>query len=147
MQFPKFNTKLTMKTQNNITKEQYEYATRRIEELLPQIHGNMPKDDPRCIEYALMSDIVEKYEQEHFPIQPPTIAEIIADALEDSGYTQKKLAALIGVSPSRVSEYISGKAEPTLKIAGKLCRVLNISPYEMLLNGEPVVYEEDTAIA
>ena len=70
-----------MKTQANITKEQYEYASRRIEDLLPKIHGNTPKDDPLCVEYVLMSDIVEKYEQVHFPIHTPTIAEIIADAL------------------------------------------------------------------
>ena len=136
-----------MKTQANITKEQYEYASRRIEDLLPKIHGNTPKDDPLCVEYVLMSDIVEKYEQVHFPIHTPTIAEIIADALDDAGYTQKKLADLIGVSPPRVSEYISGKAEPTLKIAGRLCRVLNISPYEMLLNGEPAVYDKEPAMA
>ena len=32
----------------------------------------------------------------------------------------------IGVSPSRVNDYISGRSEPTLKIARLLCRVLNI---------------------
>jgi HTH-type transcriptional regulator/antitoxin HigA len=33
---------------------------------------------------------------------------------------------LIGVSPSRVSEYLSGKAEPTLTAAREISRKLNI---------------------
>jgi len=32
----------------------------------------------------------------------------------------------LGVSPSRVSEYLSGKSEPTLKVARDLNKKLNI---------------------
>ena len=46
--------------------------------------------------------------------------------------TQKQLAVQIGVSPSRISDYISGRAEPTLKIARLLCQILNIQPAAML---------------
>ena len=42
--------------------------------------------------------------------------------------TQGGLAKLIGVSPSRVSEYLTGKCEPTLKIGREICSKLNISP-------------------
>lgn len=39
----------------------------------------------------------------------------------------KKISGkLIGVSPSRFSDYISGKCEPTLKVARKISRKLNI---------------------
>ena len=31
--------------------------------------------------------------------------------------TQKQLAVEIGVSPSRINDYISGRAEPSLRIA------------------------------
>lgn len=31
--------------------------------------------------------------------------------------TQRQLAGEIGVSPSRVNDYLSGRSEPTLKIA------------------------------
>ena len=44
----------------------------------------------------------------------------------------KELAEKIGISQSRVSEYISGKAEPSLKTARQLCRILGIKPAEML---------------
>ncbi|MCA1759983.1 MAG: helix-turn-helix domain-containing protein, partial [Bacteroidales bacterium] len=33
-----------------------------------------------------------------------------------------------GVSPSRVSEYLSGKSEPPLKVARAISKKLNISP-------------------
>ena len=40
--------------------------------------------------------------------------------------TQLKLSELLEVSPSRVSEYLSGKSEPTLKVARNLNKKLNI---------------------
>ena len=46
--------------------------------------------------------------------------------------TQKQLAVEIGVSPSRISDYLSGRSEPTLKIARMLCQILNIQPAAML---------------
>ena len=52
--------------------------------------------------------------------------------LAEKGMTQKQLAVQIGVSPSRISDYISGRAEPTLKIARLLCQILNIQPAAML---------------
>ncbi|MBR4389978.1 MAG: helix-turn-helix transcriptional regulator [Prevotella sp.] len=46
--------------------------------------------------------------------------------------TQKQLAMEIGVSPSRINDYISGRAEPTLKIARQLCTTLGFAPAAML---------------
>ncbi len=40
--------------------------------------------------------------------------------------TQKKVSELIGVSPSRVSEYLTGKSEPTLQVARNIAKKLNI---------------------
>jgi len=39
---------------------------------------------------------------------------------------QNKLSELLNVSPSRISEYLSGKSEPTLKIAREISKKLNI---------------------
>ena len=107
-----------------ITKEQYEFALARVEELLPLVDDSTPANDKSMVELSVMSDIVIAYEKEHFPIEKPTVAE--------KGMTQKQLASEIGVSPSRVNDYISGRSEPTLKIARLLCRVLNIHPAAML---------------
>ena len=103
-----------------------------MEELLPLVDDNTPANDKNAVELTVMSDIVIAYEKEHYPIEKPTVAELIKLSLEEKGMSQKQLAGEIGISPSRVNDYISGRSEPTLKIARLLCRVLNISPTAML---------------
>lgn len=115
-----------------ITKEQYQFALTRIEELLPLVNDNTPANDRHAVELTMMSDVVIEYEKEHYPIEKPTVAELIELSLEENNMTQKQLANEVGVSPSRISDYVSGRAEPTLKIARLLCRVLNITPSAML---------------
>ena len=80
----------------------------------------------------MMSDIVIAYEKEHYPIEKPTVAELIELSLEEKGMTQRQLANEIGVSPSRVNDYIAGRSEPTLRVARMLCRVSGIQPAAML---------------
>lgn len=115
-----------------ITKEQYRFALAKIEELLPLVDDNMPSNDPHALELSVMSDVVIAYEKAHFPVGKPTVAGLIELSLEEKGITQKELAGNIGVSPSRISDYIAGRAEPTLKIARLLCVFLNIPPAAML---------------
>ena len=117
---------------NKITKEQYEFALARVEELLPLVNDNIPTNDKNAVELTVMSDIVIAYEKEHFPIKKPTIAELIELSLEEKGMSQKQLAGEIGISPSRVNDFVSGRSEPTLKIARLLCQILNIPPAAML---------------
>ena len=117
---------------SKITKEQYQFALTRIEELLPLVDDNTPANDRHAVELTMMSDVVIEYEKEHYPIGKPTVAELIELSLVENNMTQKQLANEVGVSPSRISDYVSGRAEPTLKIARLLCRVLNISPSAML---------------
>jgi HTH-type transcriptional regulator/antitoxin HigA len=115
-----------------ITKQQYEFALARVEELLPTVDDNTPANDSRALELSVMSDLVIAYEQLHFPIGKPTVAELIELSLEERGITQKELARHIGVSPSRINDYVAGRSEPTLKIARLLCLELNIPPAAML---------------
>ena len=117
---------------NKVTKEQYEFALARVEELLPLVDDNTPSNDKNAVELTVMSDIVITYEKEHYPIEKPTVAELIEVSLEEKGMSQKQLAGEIGISPSRVNDYISGRSEPTLKIARLLCQVRNIPPAAML---------------
>ena len=60
-----------------ITKEQYEFAQKRVEELLPVVSDDMPANDPAAIELVLMSEVVIAYEKEHFPIGKPTLVDLI----------------------------------------------------------------------
>lgn len=111
-----------------ITKDLYETALARIEELLLEVPDSTPQTDRKAIELALMSDIVIAYEEKHFPISLPPLAAVMKLKIEENQISQKHLADRIGVSPSRVSEYLSGKSEPTLKIARAISKELKIAP-------------------
>ena len=115
-----------------ITRQQYEFALARIEELLPLVDDQVAADDRNAVELALLSEFVIEYESLHFPIEKPTIAELIDLALEEKKMTQKELAKEIGVSPSRINDFITGRAEPSLKIAKRLCVSLGITASAML---------------
>ena len=53
---------------SKITKEKYEFALARIEELLSMVDDNTPANDRNAVELTMMSDIVIDYEKEHYPI-------------------------------------------------------------------------------
>ena len=116
----------------DMDKMRYEYALSRVEALLPLVGEDTPADDPAAIELAIMSDYVIAYEKEHYPIGKPTVAQLIQLSLEEKGMTQKQLAQEIGVSPTRINDYVSGRAEPTLKVARLLCAALGIAPALLL---------------
>lgn len=99
---------------------------------LPLVTDETPASDKNAIELTIVSDVVVAYENIHYPIAKPTIGELISLSLEEKGMTQKQLAKELGVSQSRVSVYISGRAEPTLRIARALCLILGIAPAAML---------------
>ncbi|SFL16292.1 HTH-type transcriptional regulator / antitoxin HigA [Porphyromonadaceae bacterium KH3CP3RA] len=42
--------------------------------------------------------------------------------------TQEKLTEMLGLSQSRISDYLTGKTEPTLKVARAISKQLNIDP-------------------
>jgi HTH-type transcriptional regulator/antitoxin HigA len=111
---------------SKVTKEQYEFARARVEELLPLVNGNTPVSDKNMVELSLVSDVVEEYEIAHYPIEKPTIGVLIKNGLEEKGMTQKALASILEVSPSRVNDFIVGRAEPSLRIASQICYILNI---------------------
>ena len=105
---------------------QYEAMIERIEELLKVVNNDTPVTDRNFIELDVISDLVEEYEEKYYPVPMPTLSEIIRYEMAERGITQKELAKMLGVSPSRISEYMNGKAEPTLKVARLLREKLDI---------------------
>ena len=105
---------------------QYDKAVQRIEELLQVVGNDTPEDDKNFVELDLLSDLVAEYEEQYYPVSKPALTEIIRLRMAELGISQKKLAAMLNVSPSRISEYLSGKSEPTLKVARRLRSELGI---------------------
>ena len=104
----------------------YKAAMERIEELLPLVDDNTPLNDKNLIELDLLSELVADYEDEHYPIKSPSLVDMIKLRMYEMGLNQIKLSELLGVSPSRVSDYLTGRCEPTLKVAREISRKLNI---------------------
>jgi len=104
----------------------YKAAMERIEELLPLVDDNTPLTDRNLIELDLLSGLVEEYEDEHYPIKTPSLVDVIKLRMYEMGINQAKLSELLGVSPSRISDYLTGRSEPTLKVARDLSQKLNI---------------------
>ncbi|MBP5566986.1 MAG: helix-turn-helix transcriptional regulator [Bacteroidales bacterium] len=110
------------------TEVQYRCAMQRIEELLRVVNENTPQDDINSVELVLLSNLVADYEDIHYPVSKPTLVEVLKLRMFELGLSQREVAAKLEISPSKISEIISGKCEPTLKQAKKMVDVLDISP-------------------
>jgi HTH-type transcriptional regulator/antitoxin HigA len=111
---------------NIVTDTEYAKATIRLEELINLVDDNTPKTSPLEIELIKVSNLIEAYEEVHFPIGLPSLTEIIELRMFEMKLKQKDLAKLLNTSASRISDYLSGKREITLNVAKSLHRKLNI---------------------
>ena len=68
----------------------------------------------------------------HFLFYDSWNSEVLKLRMYEMGLTQNSLAALLDMNQSKISEIISGKSEPTLKQARKMCQALDISPSVIL---------------
>jgi len=109
-------------------REQYDWAVARVEELMPLVTDATPTTDPASIELEILSNLVADYSEENFAIGEPSLIDIMKLRMAEMGLTQKAAAELIGVSPSRISDFFSGRAEPTLSTARKISNCLGIDP-------------------
>ncbi|WP_460687582.1 helix-turn-helix domain-containing protein [Niabella aquatica] len=75
--------------------------------------------------------LIEKYEEEHFPIDMPDPIEAIKFRMEQLDYNQNDLADLIG-QKSRASEILNRKRKLSLDMIRKLSATLRI-PSEVLI--------------
>lgn len=110
----------------------YRAVLKRIDELLPLTDDDVSRDDPNVLELDMLSDMVEEYEDVHYPIGKPSIADTIRLRMYEMGLNQQNVATLLGVSPSRISEFLHGKAEPTLAVARAMVQKLSIPPEVVL---------------
>lgn len=110
------------------TEHEYRSLMRRIDELVEVVDDDTPKDSKEYIELDIISGLVAEYEDIHYPISKPSLVDTIRLRLYEKGITQNKLAEMLGISPARVSEIMTGKCEPTLKVARLISQKLDISP-------------------
>ncbi|MGN0961575.1 MAG: helix-turn-helix domain-containing protein [Christensenellales bacterium] len=56
----------------------------------------------------------------------------IREEIEYSGKTKTEIARAIGVSKSTISQYLSGRAQPTLQTLSRLCSYIDCSADDIL---------------
>ena len=108
------------------TEQEYQQALSRLEEIFDAPHGT-----PLGDELDLLSLLIDTYEKETHPIDLPDPIQAFLFRMEQLGYKQKDLAAVIGLK-SRVSEVLNRKRKLTLEMIRKLNNVLGI-PTDVLI--------------
>lgn len=111
---------------------QYKQTMTRIEELLAVVDDNTPADDKNAVELALLSNLVADYDELHYPISTPSLPSVLRQKMYELHLTQNQLAEKLNVSPARMSEYMTGKREPTLPVARNIVKNLSVSPNVVL---------------
>ncbi len=108
------------------TQEDYDLAMARLETLFDAKKGTSKGD-----ELELLTLLIEKYENEHFPINLPDPIEAIKFRMEQLGLTQTDLAEVVG-HKSRASELLNRKRKLSLEMIRQLHSSWHI-PTEVLV--------------
>ncbi len=116
------------------SEEEYRQVMEKIETYLQKatksggFHTLAPEDRDNLQHLSLMAEAWE----DNIPLmpirQPQTLVEMIELKMYERKLKQKDLAALLEISPTRLSEVMQGKRKVNLDLAKRLFKVLNISP-------------------
>ena len=104
------------------TEREHEWALARIAELMD---ADPAEDTPAADELELLALLVDRYEEEHYPVDPPDPVDAIEFRMEQLGLRNKDLVPYIG-SASRVSEVLNRKRDLSLTMIRKLSDGLGI---------------------
>lgn len=108
------------------TDEEYNQALKRLEAIF-----DAPADTHEGDEAEILGILIEKYEDEYYPIEAPDPIEAIKFRMEQMNMDNQDLAEIIGYK-SRVSEIFNRKRKLNLKMIRNLHEKLKI-PYESLI--------------
>ena len=103
------------------SKGDYEVAMAEIERLWGARSGT-PKGD----RLDILATLVDAYENEHYPMDPPDPIEAIKFRMEQRGLTRKDLADILG-SRTRVAEVLNRRRGLSINMIRRLHEKLGIS--------------------
>lgn len=110
------------------TEEAYRAALKRVEYLEDIVTDDTPINDQYALELDMLVDLIEEYEDIHYPIGKPSLIDTIKLRMYEMGLTQQAVATMLGISAPRMSEIMHGKTEPSLSLARTMSQKLNIEP-------------------
>lgn len=76
----------------------------------------------------VLSDLIERYEDEKIPIPSPSDAEMLQFLIESKGVSQAQVAKECGIAESTLSMVIAGRRNLTRDHIGRLSRYFNVEP-------------------
>lgn len=103
------------------TEKDYEQALAEVEELWGARSGT-PKGD----RLDVLATLIEAYEAEHYPMDPPDPIEAIKFRMEQQALTRKDLEKILGTR-TRVSEVLNRKRGLSISMIRALHQKLGIS--------------------
>lgn len=74
-----------------------------------------------------LTDLIEVYETQAHPIPDATEAEVLRELMAANGLTQTRLAAVVGIAGSTLSQVLAGKRSLTKEQVVKLARHFGVS--------------------
>lgn len=110
------------------TEEDYNWA---IAEVTRYFENEPEPGSPDGNRFDLLSDLIEAYEDKHYPIEAPDPVAAIEAHMKMAGYGRQALIQVLG-SASRASEILNRKRALTMDMVYALHREWNI-PAEMLI--------------
>ena len=131
-----------MKTKILRTEQEYNEACARIYNMINSTEKYIEADSQEGEELELLSLLVEKYEQEYYPIEPPTHIEAIKFRMERMNLKQTDIASLFG-GKTRISEVLNGKRPLTLKMITLLNRFLGIPLESLIVRNDKIKLDQD----
>lgn len=108
------------------SKKDYQAALARLDQIFDAKPGSKDGD-----ELEILGILIEKYEQNHYPIDYPDPIEAIKFRMEQLGYTQNDLARVVGLK-SRASEILNRKRKLSLEMIRQIHQSLGI-PTDVLI--------------
>jgi HTH-type transcriptional regulator/antitoxin HigA len=112
------------------TESDYERALRRVETL-----WDSPKGSAESDELDVLATLIEAYERDHYPMDPPDPIEAINFRLEQSGKDSRALIGVIG-GRTRVYEVMKRKRPLSLNMIRNLRNIFGI-PADILIRPAP----------
>ena len=107
------------------TEVDYDRINAIVQDLADREEADLSPEEDRLLD--LLSDLIQQYDEEHYPVADLPPHELLCSLMEDNGLRHKDLWPLLG-SPGVASEVINGKRAISKAQAKKLGEFFKLDP-------------------
>jgi HTH-type transcriptional regulator/antitoxin HigA len=106
------------------SEEELDRAIKVIDSLIDCPSRNADQDDY----LSVLSDLVEAYEEKHYPMPEVSDARMLRHLIEAKGVSQTKVARATGIANSTISAVLKGVRQLTREHIGQLAKYFHVDP-------------------